>query len=66
LAVDPTDDARLYIGVEQAGFFKSTDGGETWRKASTGIKTWDRLDGSGACYEEFYSTIFDPADPDRI
>ena len=66
LAVDPTDDETLYIGVEQPGFFKSADGGETWRKVSTGIKAWDRLDGAGVCYEEFYSTIIDPSDPSRI
>ena len=66
LAVDPTDDQRLYIGVEQAGFFKSTDGGQTWQKASAGIKAWERLDGTGLCYEEFYSTIVSPTDPDRI
>ena len=46
--------------------FQVGRGCETWRKASTGIKTWNRLDGSGVCYEEFYSTIVDPAGPDRI
>src|SRR3990172_7697033 len=66
LAVDPSDDRKLYIGVEQEGFFKSTDGGATWQRASNGIKAWNRLDGSGLCYEEFYSTVIDPKNPDRI
>ncbi len=66
LAVDPTDDRKLYICVEQEGFFKSTDGGTTWQRASNGIKAWERLEGPGLCYEEFYSTIIDPRDPNRI
>ncbi len=67
LAVDPTDDRKLYVGVEQEGFFKSVDGGETWQRATTGIRAWQRSDGSGRpCYEEFYSTVIDPRNPRRI
>jgi len=66
LAVDPNDDDKIYIGVEQEGFFKTHDGGKTWQRAVTGIKAWDRTDGTGLCYEEFYSTIIDPDDPDHI
>lgn len=66
LAVDPTNDLTLYIGVEQEGFFKSRDGGATWQRASAGIKAWPRLDGTGPCYEEFYATIIDPKNPQRI
>lgn len=65
-AVDPTDDRKLYIGVEQEGFFKSIDGGTSWQRASAGIRAWDRLDGTGLCHEEFYATVIDPADPARI
>ena len=65
-AVDPADDRTLYVGVEQDGFFKSIDGGTTWRRASTGIKAWDRLGGTGLCHEEFYATVIDPTDPARI
>jgi photosystem II stability/assembly factor-like uncharacterized protein len=66
LAVDPTNDQKLYIGIEQEGFFKSSDGGATWQRASTGIKAWNRLDGTGLCYEEFYETIIDPKNPQSI
>ena len=62
-AVDPTNDQRLFIGVEQEGYFKSVDGGRTWQRATVGIKAWDRLDGTGLCYEEFYETIINPGNP---
>lgn len=65
-AVDPTDDRRLYVGVEQEGYFRSIDGGTTWQRASTGIRAWDRLDGTSLCHEEFYATVIDPTDPTRI
>jgi len=66
LAVDPVNDQHLYIGIEQEGFFRSSDGGATWQRATTGIKAWNRLDGTGLCYEEFYETIIDPKNPQRI
>ena len=66
LAVDPTDDRKLYIGVEGEGFFRTNDGGQTWRSASDGIKVWNRLNTPGVCYEEFYSTIIDPQNSDNI
>lgn len=67
LAVHPTNDRILYVGVEQEGFFKSVDGGATWARASTGIKAWPRTDGSGRpCYEEFYATVIDPRRPSRL
>ena len=66
LAVDPTNDQRLYIGVEQEGYFRSTDGGQTWQRITNGIKAWERLEGPGVCYEEFYDTIIDPRNPNRI
>ncbi len=65
-AVDPTDDRRLYVGVEQDGFFKSIDGGATWTKASAGLKAWPREGGPGLCFEEFYETIINPRDPDQL
>ncbi len=64
--MDPLDDRKLYVGVEQEGFFKSVDGGETWQKASNGIKAWNRLNEPGLCYEEFYATIIDARNPDRL
>lgn len=67
LSVDPTDDRKLYVGIEAEGFFRSADGGKTWLRASTGLKAWTRNDGSERpCYEEFYATIVNPKNPKQI
>lgn len=67
LAVDPTNDQILYVGVEQEGFFKSTDGGGSWKRATNGLRAWQRSDGSGLpCYEEFYATVINPVNPDQL
>ncbi len=65
-AANPTDDRLLFIGVEQEGFFKSIDGGASWQRATTGIKSWPRMVGPGPCYEEFYSTVIDSQNPDNM
>lgn len=64
--MDPTNDNVVYIGVEQDGFFKSFDGGATWQKIVNGVRAWDRTDGNGLCYEEFYETVIDAKDPARV
>lgn len=64
--MDPTNEQKLYIGVEQDGFFKSTDGGKTWQRATNGLKAWQRTDGTGPCYEEFYETVINPKNPDQM
>lgn len=66
-AVDPTDDRILYVGVEQDGFFKSTDGGATWVRASVGLKAWGRSsDPTRPCFEEFYETTINPKNPQQL
>ncbi|HEV3075303.1 MAG TPA: hypothetical protein VHB47_12850 [Thermoanaerobaculia bacterium] len=37
LAVDPTDAAHLYAATETAGVFRSSDGGQRWQQARTGL-----------------------------
>jgi photosystem II stability/assembly factor-like uncharacterized protein len=37
VAVDPLIPGTLYAGTDQAGVFKSTDGGETWVAVNTGL-----------------------------
>ena len=37
LALDPTTPTTLYAGTAYDGVFKSTDGGESWSPASTGL-----------------------------
>ena len=65
-AADPTDDRNLYVGAEQAGFFRSTDGGATWQRADAGLKAWPRMDGTGPCFEEFYSTVINTRNPREL
>lgn len=64
--MDPTDDRKLYIGVEQDGFFKTTDGGATWLRATNGLKAWPRLNEPGVCFEEFYATMINPRNPNEL
>jgi photosystem II stability/assembly factor-like uncharacterized protein len=67
LAVDPADDRVVYVGVEQAGFFKSVDAGRTWRRADTGMVAWGRRDDPARpCFEEFYETVVSPKDSRRL
>lgn len=49
LAVDPFDDRIVYVGVESEGFFKTTDGGATWRRIVQCIRAFQRVSG-GLCY----------------
>ncbi|HZT76202.1 MAG TPA: sialidase family protein [Vicinamibacterales bacterium] len=62
-----TDPDTVYAGVEDAAFFKSTDGAQTWtelpglRNNSTGSK-WQPGAG-GLC---LHTILLDPTNPDRI
>ena len=37
VAVDPRDSSRIYAGVEQGGFYRSDDMGDTWKDAGSGL-----------------------------
>jgi photosystem II stability/assembly factor-like uncharacterized protein len=37
LAVDPNDPRRLYAGTASTGLYRSTDGGQTWERATQGL-----------------------------
>src|SRR5512139_2580659 len=37
LAIDPFTPSILYAGTDGSGLFKSTDGGETWNAANSGL-----------------------------
>jgi photosystem II stability/assembly factor-like uncharacterized protein len=62
-----TDPATVYAGVEDAGLFLSTDGGENWRELA-GLRghgtgpNWQPGAG-GMC---LHSIILDPSNPERI
>jgi hypothetical protein len=55
LAIDPQSPATLYAGMSSGGVFKSTDGGQTWVAASTG------LDATPICI-----LVLDPATPTTL
>ncbi len=64
LAIDPSDDRIVYVGVEQSGFFKTINGGNSWTRISNGIG--GRTSPKGTCYSEFYSTRIDALNPARV
>ena len=41
LAIDPATPTTLYAGTDFGGVFKSTDGGENWSAANTGLTSGD-------------------------
>ena len=63
----PGDPDTVYAGVEDAGLFKSTDGGQSWAELP-GLRTHksgpDWAPGAGGMC--LHTIILDPARPDRI
>ena len=43
LIVDPTNPNTLYAGTQQAGVFKSLDGGNRWNPANTGLPMTEKV-----------------------
>lgn len=63
LAVDPTDANIAYVGIEYKGFFKTTDGGATWKESDAGLRGYGmESDPSKRCIAELGRTVIDPAD----
>src|SRR4029450_12060905 len=55
IAVDPTNDRNVWVGLEVDGVRYSTDGGDTWAKGNGQIPNHDghtalRVDGGGATW----------------
>ena len=55
LAVDPRDAQRILVGTYGSGIYLSTDGGQTWAPANTGL-------GQGLVS----ALVFNPQDPDIV
>ena len=68
LSVDYTNDQIVNVFVEKRGFFRTEDGGKTWKYLSKGIKGFNAPDNDKGrpCYLEFKSTAMDPTNPQRI
>jgi len=67
LEPSPSDPDTVYAGVEDAGLFRSTDGGQNWHELS-GLRGHESGAGwqpgaGGMC---LHSVILDPGDPKRI
>ena len=60
LAVDPRDSKTLYVGVEQAGLFTTSDGGQTWRELDSYSKPDDKS------YRDVHQIALRPNHPDEI
>jgi photosystem II stability/assembly factor-like uncharacterized protein len=60
LAVDPRDPHAIYVGVEQAGLFKTGDGGRTWRELDSYSLPTDKS------YRDVHQIVLRPNHPDEI
>ena len=60
LAVDPRDPHVLYVGVEQAGLFKTIDGGRTWFELDSYSKPDDES------YRDIHQCVLRPNHPDEV
>lgn len=56
LTIDPTDANTVYLGTEENGIVKSTDGGTTWQRLRQGLRH------SGVSYPEIYDLCVSPLD----
>ena len=66
IQIDPTDDARMYVGISAAGVFRSDDGGETWEPKNKGTAADfmpDKYPEVGQCVHKL---LVHPARPDRL
>jgi photosystem II stability/assembly factor-like uncharacterized protein len=60
LAVDPRDANTIFVGVEQAGLFKTSDGGRTWRELDSYSLPTDKS------YRDVHQIALRPNHPDEI
>jgi photosystem II stability/assembly factor-like uncharacterized protein len=60
LAVDPRDPGTIFVGVEQAGLFKTSDGGGTWRELDAYSLPTDKS------YRDVHQIVLRPNHPDEM
>ena len=66
IQIDPTDDARMYVGISAAGVFRSDDGGETWTPKNKGTAADfmpEKYPELGQCVHKL---LVHPARPERL
>lgn len=65
--VDHKDPDTMYVNVERKGFYKTTDGGKTWKLKTKGIVVDHKDNKTGEpCYGEYPAAIMDPTNNKRI
>jgi len=63
---DPSDRARMYVGISAGGVYRTTDAGETWTAQNRGIRVTfqpDQYPEFGQCVHKM---ALNPARPERI
>ena len=66
LAIDPKDSNIVYVGVQnEGGVFKTSNGGDSWKRIDSGINYYKKTDG-GYCLNEVYSKTIDPSNSSRV
>lgn len=60
IAVDPRDPRVFYVGVEQAGLFKTVDGGQRWRE----LDSYSQPDDES--YRDVHQIVLRPNHPDEL
>lgn len=65
--INPKEPDTMYVNVEWRGFYKSTDGGQSWAKKVKGIVTDSKDKTTGKnCYTEYPVAVIDPTNPQRL
>ncbi len=62
IVLDPTDARRMAVAISTAGFYRSDDGGATWKRTHD-----NRIDKVFHSFGYYFGRIaVDPADPERV
>ena len=60
LTTSAASPGAVWVGVEYGGIFKSTDAGETWLRADTGITGYNDSESGQRCIQEMGRIVVDP------
>lgn len=60
LATSPASPNTVWVGVEYGGIFKSSDSGETWLRADTGVTGYNDSQTGQRCIQEMGRIVVDP------
>jgi photosystem II stability/assembly factor-like uncharacterized protein len=66
IQIDPTDAARIYVGISAAGVFRSDDGGESWAPANSGTAADFMPEPYPEVGQCVHKVLLHPARPERL